>query len=89
MCVQYYFNQTIVGDIPADRGDQDHGDVPDVDASLGGRDGVQIVPRRGRGRQGVRRDKLLQPAISNFTVNILKNSGVGGTAGAAVQNSEK
>ena len=49
-----------------------------VDGRAQGHDGVaRIVKRNGRGRQGVRRDALLQLAISNFTVQKTDNLGVG------------
>ena len=55
----------------------DGGQLDDEGAGAAGR-AVQVIPRRGRGRQGVKRDALLQLGISNFTVRHFKISGVGG-----------
>ena len=55
----------------------DGGQLDDEGAGAAGRV-VQVIPRRGRGRQGVKRDALLQLGISNFTVRRMKISGVGG-----------
>ena len=71
--------------VPGDGDDQHQhdDDVPGDDAVLGSKEAARIIPRRVRGRQGVRRDKLLQMAISNFTVSYKNTSGVDGSAESA------
>ena len=74
--------------VPGVEDDHHQHDVagPGGDAVLGMKEPAKIIPRRGRGRQGVRRDALLQMAISNFTVKTKNFSEEGGSAASmAVQ----